>query len=202
MRIIIAFMLISLIASCSNPGRNTAEEDSLLKEEYLKKGEAIAKLTQGELLKNVSQAIGSGGPVYAIEFCNLKAMELKDSLSIANNATIQRISTKYRNPLDKPSNEREQQQLAVYQQAHLQGDVLHPELYILDDRVEYYQAITINSGACLLCHGDPGGQIASETLEAIRENYPEDLATGYEMHDFRGAWKITFFPGEVEETSN
>jgi hypothetical protein len=50
----------------------------------------------------------------------------------------------------------------------------------------------IGSGACLLCHGDPGTQIAPETMSTIDNLYPNDLATGYALNDFRGVWKITF----------
>jgi hypothetical protein len=192
MRTLVLLALILSMASCGSRGRENRKENALLKEEYIKKGAEIAAQTQAELLKNVSQAMGSGGPVYAIDFCNLKAMELKDSLSRENQATIQRISMKYRNPVDAPGNEREEAQLSAFQEAHDKGDTLLPKLFVLDNRLEYYQAITIHSGACLLCHGEPGSQIAPETQAAINERYPGDLATGYAMHDLRGAWKITF----------
>ncbi len=29
-------------------------------------------------------------------------------------------------------------------------------------------------------------------LEMIKARYPDDLATGFTLNDFRGAWKITF----------
>jgi hypothetical protein len=35
-------------------------------------------------------------------------------------------------------------------------------------------------------------QIAPGTMNVIRELYPNDLATGYALNDFRGVWKITF----------
>jgi hypothetical protein len=75
---------------------------------------------------------------------------------------------------------------------HGEGETLTPSVYIVGDQVEYYQPIVIGSGACLLCHGDPAKQISRETMSVIREHYPNDLATGYTMNDFRGVWKITF----------
>ena len=46
--------------------------------------------------------------------------------------------------------------------------------------------------ACLKCHGNPDTQITEGTLAKIKELYPNDMATGYKLKDFRGAWKITF----------
>jgi len=39
---------------------------------------------------------------------------------------------------------------------------------------------------------DEHSEIAEETLKKIKERYPEDLAAGFELNDFRGAWKVTF----------
>ena len=184
MRNLLAISIIILVSSSA--GR---EE---LKQEYLMKGSEITSLTQAELLKNVAQAMQKGGPVYAIEFCNLRALALKDSLSQLNDCDIQRLAIKYRNPLDKPSTESETAQLNDYQEAFAKGDSLGPVVHIFEDRVEYYQPILINNGACLICHGAPGTQIADQTLEVIRAKYPDDKATGFAMNDLRGAWKITF----------
>ena len=136
--------------------------------------------------------MATGGPSYAVDFCNLEALELKDSLSLLYECTIQRLSMKYRNPADKPQTQTEKDQLEAYQTSFEKGEPLLPRLSLSDDRVEYYQPITIVSGACLVCHGDPATQIAEETMQIINERYPDDLATGYALHDFRGVWKITF----------
>ena len=74
---------------------------------------------------------------------------------------------------------------------HRKGETLTPSVYIVGNEVEYYQPITIVSGACLLCHGDTETQIAGETLSIIKQLYPNDLATGYAMNDFRGAVSYT-----------
>lgn len=155
-------------------------------------GMEIAAATQAELLKVVQGAMASGGPAYAVQYCNVEALDLKDSLSTLHNCTIQRLSTKFRNPADKPLTEIETEQLKSYEMLHSEGKALTPSVHILGDQVEYYQPIMIGSGACLLCHGDPATQIAKETLSIIMELYPDDLATGYAMNDFRGVWKITF----------
>jgi hypothetical protein len=192
MRLITLFLLVILISSCGRSEKKAAQSDESIQQEYLQKGAEIAHMTQSELLKNVSQAMKDGGPGYAIDFCNLRAMPLKDSLSRLNNCQIRRIALKYRNPVDMPQNEKEREQLNHYQMASQKGDSIGPEVYVFEDRIEYYQPIFMAKEACLKCHGNPGEQIAEETLEKIKARYPKDLATGYALNDFRGAWKITF----------
>jgi hypothetical protein len=183
------------ISSEENTHEKLAEQqEQAVKEQYLTKGREIATATQAELLKVVQGAMASGGPGYAVEYCNIEALDLKDSLSNLYNCTIQRLSTKYRNPSDKPVTELEAEQLKSYEMLHGKGETLNPSVYIVGNEVEYYQPIMIGSGACLLCHGDPATQIAGETLGIIKQLYPNDLATGYAMNDFRGVWKITFLP--------
>ena len=133
-----------------------------------------------------------GGPGYAIDYCNLRALSLKDSLSRLNNCQIRRIALKYRNPVDMPQTKKEKEQLNQYLLAYQKGESIEAEVYLFKDRIEYYQPIIIAMEACLKCHGDPGKQIAEETLQKIQAHYPNDLATGFKLNDFRGAWKITF----------
>jgi hypothetical protein len=211
MRKLSIYLIAALVfASCGRNSHKTADQgakisseetaqeklaeqhEQALKEKYLTKGEEIASATQQELLKVVQGAMAAGGPGYAVEYCNIEALNLKDSLSKLNNCTIRRLSTKYRNPADKPLTEIEMEQLNSYEMLHTQGEVLNPSVHIVDDAIEYYKPIMIRSGACLLCHGDPGSQIAEETRNIIKELYPNDLATGYALNDFRGVWKITF----------
>lgn len=168
------------------------QHEEAVQEKYLTKGREIATATQAELLKVVRGAMAKRGPGYAVEYCNIEALDLKDSLSTLHNCTIQRLSTKYRNPADKPVTELETEQLKSYEMLHSEGENLNPSVYMVGDEVEYYQPIMIGSGACLLCHGDPATQIAKETMSIIKELYPNDLATGYALNDFRGVWKITF----------
>lgn len=185
MRLISLFIFFFMISSCG-------KREESIKQEYIQKGREIAQLTQTELLINVSNAIKKGGPGYAIDYCNLHALSLKDSLSRLNNCQIRRIALKYRNPVDMPRTEKEKEQLDQYLLDYQKGESLGPEAYLFKDRIEYYQPILIAMEACLKCHGDPGKQIAEETLQKIQAHYPDDLATGYKLNDFRGAWKITF----------
>ncbi len=197
MRLIILFLILFMISACGKNAEKGAQKEKSSEQEYLRKGGEIVNLAQSELLKNVSYAMKKGGPEYAIDFCNLRAMLLKDSLSSLNNCQIRRIAIKYRNPIDMAQTKTEKDQLFKYQVANQQGESIRPEVYLFDDRIEYYQPIFLDKGACLICHGNPGTQISDETLEKIKALYPNDLATGFELNDFRGAWKITFMKNSI-----
>jgi len=192
MRFFSLLMILLLVSSCANKAEKAKQGEESIKQEYILKGAEIVGLTQAELMKNVGSAMNAGGPGHAVEFCNLRAMLLMDSLSQMNNCEIRRISEKYRNPIDKPQTKTEEKQLNQYKDAFKNGKDIYAEVHIFEDRIEYYQPITINNGTCLLCHGEPGTQIAAQTLETLKERYPDDLATGFALNDFRGAWKITF----------
>ena len=172
-RLISLFLIVFLISSCGERGeKQSSQKEESIKQEYLQKGGEIANLTQSELLINVSNAMKKGGPGYAIEFCNLRALSLKDSLSQVHNCQIRRIALKFRNPVDKPQTEKEEKQLDQYKLAYEKGETILPEVYLYSDRIEYYQPITMAMEACLKCHGDPGKQISEETLEKIKSHFP------------------------------
>jgi len=193
MRYFTLIIIVFMISSCGGRQENKAiQKDESIKQEYLQKGSEIVNLTQSELLLNVSNAIKKGGPGYAVDFCNIRALSIKDSLSSLNNCQIRRIALKYRNPVDMPQTEKEKEQLNQYQLAYQKGESIKPEVYLFNDRIEYYQPIILTMEACLKCHGDPGKHIEEETLLKIQSHYPDDLATGFELNDLRGAWKITF----------
>ena len=111
-RLLLVFLFV--ISSCGIKDEKSAQKEETIKQEFLKKGGEIAKLTQSELLKNVSHAMQTGGPGYAIDFCNLRAMPLKDSLSRLNNCEIRRIAVKYRNPIDMPQTKTEKDRKSTF----------------------------------------------------------------------------------------
>ena len=75
------FLIFLVISSCGVKKEKVSQKEESIKLEYLQKGGEIVYLSQSELLKNVSNAMKAGGPGHAIDFCNLHALSLKDSLS-------------------------------------------------------------------------------------------------------------------------
>lgn len=176
------------ITSCNPkqlPGRDDKNKVDTLA--FIQRGDSISAAVQQVLLANVMQATKTGGPVFAVAFCNVHAMPLTDSLSKKYNCLIQRISDKYRNPGNKPSGF---DKGMILKMSSLPS--AEPVLISEKGKTVYYKPIRVAIPACLNCHGTEGKDISAKTLEAIRQKYPGDLATGYKEGDFRGMWKITF----------
>jgi hypothetical protein len=131
--------------------------------------------------------MGKGGPVYAMEFCNAQASSIIDSLNGVNNCTISRVSAKNRNQNNHLKDNRETE-IWHWFANNLQADTLIRH----NKNLVYYKPITIALPACLKCHGNPGAEINPATLGKLKKLYPNDLATGYKLNDFRGLWKIEF----------
>jgi len=155
--------------------------------EFTKKGNEITNLAQSVLLANVAQAMQTGGPVYAVEFCNHKASSIIDSLNRANNCEISRVSAKNRHPENNLKTEADKNLWTIFE-AGLVTDTLIQE----NKKRVYYKLIKTAMPACLKCHGVTGSDIDSATSEKLQNLYPNDLATGYQLGDFRGLWKIEF----------
>jgi hypothetical protein len=164
-------------------GNIHANDSSVL----LKKGDSISSEVQKVLLGHVMQAMKSGGPGFAVAFCNEKAMALTDSLGQVYNCTIQRITDRNRNPANRLS-EDDAEIIASFPASH----AAYPRLVLQNQIPVYYKPIKIAMPACLVCHGTEGKDIEAKTLAIIRQKYPEDKATGYKEGDLRGWWKITF----------
>lgn len=177
-----AFLLFFL-SSC-----NTQEtpENSEEKAKFLQEAENIALASQKAFLTKVTRAIEGGGSEYAVDFCNLAAIPLTDSLSEEFGVLISRISDKNRNPGNNLDTKSDKEAWEYFLQ---QKDAVSFEATETGNMV-VYKPIKLGMPACLECHGQPDSDILPQTLAKIREKYPEDLAIGYELGMLRGMWKI------------
>ena len=156
--------------------------------EWKQKGDSIATISQKALLEKVSKAIEKGGTEYAVDFCNVEAMPLTDSLSNSLDVRISRISDKNRNPENELNSETDREIFKKFAENNSVKDSLFNE----DEQLVYYKRINLTMPACIKCHGNPKIDIEPNTFEKIKSNYPDDKAIGYAMGDFRGLWKIEF----------
>jgi len=176
-----------LLASCNNEQSAEVKEDIITTpKNYSTIGDSLSTISQQTLLQNVAREMKAGGPVHTIEFCNLNASKLMDSLSQEYNVEISRVTSKPRNSKNMASDF----ELGLLEALESSG--LKDTLVTKDDHVSYYKPIKLGMPACLKCHGEPGTDINEGTLNALRERYPNDIAWSYKMGDFRGAWKIQF----------
>lgn len=143
--------------------------------------------TKAVLGKNLMGAIQSKGTMQALEFCNVQAMPLTDSMAINYHATIKRVSDKYRNP-NNQANVEELNYIAQFKADAIAKRESKPVVIEKGNQVQFYYPIPTNT-MCLQCHGT---QIKPEVQRQILKLYPNDLAVGYNENEVRGIWSITF----------
>lgn len=207
--------LFILISSCSTKKKVDTEQvrreikerepkkisESEIIDKALTLGAEIALKSQIALSSSLKKAMQEGGVQYAIEFCNLNAYPLIDSLQGAHGAEIRRVTFKTRNEKDAP-NALESKILEAYEEAHKNGIELKDHAQILEEKkyVLYTKPIMINNALCLSCHGESGAGLTQEAIAIIREHYPNDKAVGYKMNDFRAMWSIKFLKEGIIKT--
>ena len=190
------FLTTVLIAGigCAGSTEKEVSSNEGPKIDYYKLGQEISSAAQTELLNHVKSALEKGGPVHAIKYCNVHASPLTDSLSQLYNCEISRVALKNRSPHNTPKNIEEKMLLNNMLEASLEGSMVNDTLVVNDGNLVYYKAIYIGMETCLKCHGQKGADIDNETVVALNELYPNDIATNYRMGEFRGSWKISFRP--------
>lgn len=191
-----SFIIVALISCVEKRGNKAVVGNNTNKliSEYLLKGREISLVTQNTLLANVSQAIKKSGTEYAIQFCNIRASVLTDSISVANNCKISRVSDKNRNEGNYLKDDLDKSIMNYYNEKINTNKSLNDTIVYKDNGViTYYKAIKTAMSTCLKCHGKPEIDIAQETLIKINQLYPNDLAKGYKLGDLRGLWKIEFY---------
>ena len=186
-------IFILFTAFACNQQNATVNQDSIEltnDKETLEKGKKLTAITFAELSSVLKRKMKEGGVHEAISYCNISTFSLVDSISKANNATIKRVSLKYRSPANQPDS-LETVVLNNYQYAIENKTELKPLVYS-DGSSNLYVAPILIKGMCLSCHGTPGKHISDADYAFIKEKYPNDKAINYESGDLRGIWSIKF----------
>ena len=142
------------------------------------------KALGGQLLK----ALGEGGTLYALDYCNLEASTITTNVSKNTGTQISRASDQYRNPKNA-ANKDELAYILKTKGAIAEGNEPQPEIKRISDKLVAYYPIMTN-GMCLQCHGTPGKELLLATEEKIKTLYPNDMAVGYDVNQLRGIWVI------------
>lgn len=161
--------------------------DSVVYLKFQQKGNKISNEAQITLLSNVGKAIQNGGTESAVEFCNLNANSIIDSLNQEFSCTISRISEKNRNPEAGLRQNLEEELWSIFMKGTLTDTLIQEK-----NGLVFYKSISISIPTCLKCHGNTDSDITTATFQKFNELYPQDQATGYKLNDLRGLWKIDF----------
>ena len=175
-----------LMISCN---KKSKEETTVISEESKEILQKYAIETKGVLGKNLMNSINTQGTEKAIEFCSTKAIVLTDSMSIAFNASIKRVSDKPRNPINM-ANDNETAFINELKQKISKGEKMTPKFTESDGKITGYFPIETNA-MCLQCHGSKDLDIKPNVLKKIAQLYPKDQATGYKENQIRGIFVVT-----------
>jgi nitrate reductase cytochrome c-type subunit len=173
-----------------NDGKTVKKSVSVKVKTSADRGLEYALNTKKELGKNLMGAIQKKGTLEAVNFCNKQAYPITDSMAVAQNASIRRVSDKPRNP-ENQANAKELNIIQRFKKAIISNDTYEPITELNNGRTQFYYPITTNS-MCLQCHGSPQKDIKADVLIAISQLYPEDKAVGYDVNEIRGIWSISF----------
>ena len=166
-------------------------------EEVSRRGDLISATSQKTLGGHLMKAMNEEGVAGALQYCNINAYPLIDSLSRKYNARVRRVSLDLRNPKDAPDS-LERLILESYAYSIEKGDAVGDNIQKAgDDSILFTRPILLSNGMCLNCHGSVGTEIKKEDHELLLSLYPADSATGHKMNDLRGAWSIKFAKKDI-----
>lgn len=199
-RIFVLSLLVLWTIGCTDTQQTSGEKDkdqavseltAAEMEQYLTQGKKTAQATFAVLSGQLMASIKEGGVPQAIDYCNVAAYPLTDSMSQAMHASIRRTAMRYRNP-DNAPDEAERRILEQYQAQVEAGGSPKPIVEPSgSDSVAFYAPILLLE-ACQKCHGTVGEEVNPAHYDLISQHYPSDKAVNFSEGDLRGIWSIRF----------
>jgi hypothetical protein len=174
-------LLLALNSHAQGPqSSNNLEEARLLTQKF------------GADLKSVLvNSMKTGGPIAALQECNIQAQPITESNALASGWRVSRTSLKVRNTNNVPD-DWERKILLQFEEQRAAGNDLSKTEYseVLnkgDKAVFRYMKPIITAGLCVSCHGS---DLSSEITSKLQVLYPDDKATGFKINDIRGAYSL------------
>ncbi len=160
-------------------------------EQALHEARSLVKTFGSHLKASLKPAIQSGGPVNAINVCNLQAEKIAEAVSVKSNWQVGRTSLKARNANNTPD-VWELKNLLKFEQRKAAGEdvstIEYSELVAQDGQSVYrYMKAIPTAGLCLKCHGS---QLDNDVSAKLKELYPYDQAVNFKEGDIRGAFSL------------
>ncbi len=151
----------------------------------------VSKQLGDQLKSKLVDTLQSEGPISAISVCNIDAVKISTAISIRNDLKVGRTSLKIRNPANQPDAWETKQLMWFSSQVESSSDLKSLEIHevVAENNKEvfrYMKAIPMQE-PCILCHGST---LAPSVKESIKNLYPHDQATGFEIGQIRGAFTV------------
>lgn len=183
-----AIVFLGIVFSLTACNRKPAVTH-LPREEAVKIAKEAAQDAFQQLSAELAKAIENGGPVSAIPVCSLKAESIVLEVAGKRKLEMIRLSDRPRNPKQMAHGD-DLAAMNVIRAAKQRGEVPSPQ--VEETRIGSMIVripIPLSQPLCLQCHGAES-DITPETRKAILTSYPDDKATGYQLNDLRGIWRI------------
>lgn len=148
--------------------------------------QAFAMEAQAALGQTLQKQMAAGGPASAIDFCNLKALPITDSVAATRGVQLARVTDRARNAKNRST----AAETALMEQLRMAPEGID-SLFLEANGVRHYYFPIRTAALCMQCHGTPNEQITPEVLELLSQRYPADSATGYSPGQLRGLWKVS-----------
>jgi hypothetical protein len=152
-------------------------------------GDSLTATADSLLRRTLARELAAGGVARALPFCRPETYRAVDSLAGVLKATARRVSMHPRNPASQ----------TTLLAAEMQPDTLRTVRRPAQEVFFYQRPIVLNNQLCLRCHGEVGKDIAPADYALIKQQFPQDQATGYRLGQTMGAWQISLQrPGVAE----
>jgi len=110
--------------------------------------------------------------------CTSMAMKMTDDYNNISETKIRRTALKYRNPLNAP----DATDTKVMERFLASQNFNEPLVVEMPNNYRVYKALDMKK-PCLACHGT---NISKDLTEMLLKTYPTDLATNFQLGEFRG----------------
>lgn len=153
-------------------------------------GDSLTRTAERELRAVLAQKLEEGGIAAALPYCHPEQLPLTDSLAKVLQATLRRVSSRPRNLAN----------LATLSAAELNPtDTTRRVARPGAEEFTYQRPLVLQDQLCLRCHGTVGQDVAAADYALIKKQFPQDQATGYQLGQTMGVWRVSLQrPGVAE----
>ncbi|MET4109066.1 DUF3365 domain-containing protein [Hymenobacter sp. UYP22] len=153
-------------------------------------GDSLTRTAERELRQVLTQKLAEGGVAAALPYCRPETLPAPDSLAKVLQASLRRISNRPRNSANK----------APISAAELNpADTTRRVARLSAEVFTYQRPLVLNDQLCLRCHGTVGQDVSAADYALIQKQYPQDQATGYQLGQAMGVWRVSLQrPGVAE----
>ena len=144
-------------------------------------GDSLTHTAERELREMLTQKLAEGGVAAALPYCHPENLPATDSLAKTLQASLNRFSARPRNPVH----------LARLTAADLNAaDTTHHVARTEQNEFTYQRPLVLTDQLCLRCHGTVGTDISAADYALIQQKFPQDQATGYQLGQPMGVWRV------------